>query len=162
MVNPGVSRERVKSAAAGNVSGDEHRALTRTLLAALDLADTAGNDDQACAIVDEALERLFEECMAAISESYFGEHWTAENAYSIWARLTDDTRAWGYGSEREIAPLRWLADQSSCWFDGQRLVPLDEWGDRYEQWAGQQEALVRRMTPAALDPDRFSSPTLEG
>jgi len=156
-----VSRERIDSTPAEQVPPDEHRALTRTLLAALEMARAARNAGDAQAAVDDALERLFEERMAAISESYFGEHWTAENAYSIWARLTDDTRAWGYGSGPEIAPLRWLVEVSGCWFDGQRLVPLDEWSGCYEQWAAQQEALVRRMTPGALDPGLFPPSMLE-
>jgi hypothetical protein len=162
VANLSVSRERVSSTPAENVPGDEHRMLTRALLAALEMAETASSEGRAQAIVDEALERLFEERMAAISESYFGEHWTAENAYSIWARLTDDTRAWGYGSEQEIAPLRWLVEVSRCWFDGQRLLPLDEWRECYERWAAQQEALVRRMTPGALDPGLFPSSRLDG
>jgi hypothetical protein len=152
MANPGVSRERIASTATEDVDPAEHRAMSRTLLAAIEMAEAAGNEADARAIIGDALERLYEERMAAISESYFGDHWTAENAFSIWARLTDDKRAWGYGGEQEIAPLRWLVGVSDCWFDGQRMVPLDEWRACYEQWAAQQEALVRRMTPGALGP----------
>ena len=152
MANPGVSRERIASTPADDVPRAEHQALSRTLLAAIEMTEAAGSAESARAIIDDVLERLYEERMAAISESYFGDHWTAENAFSIWARLTDDKRAWGYGGEQEIAPLRWLLDVSQCWFDGQRMVPLDEWSACYEAWAGQQEALVRRMTPGALSP----------
>ena len=152
MANPGVSRERIASTPADDVPRAEHQALSRTLLAAIEMTEAAGSAESARAIIDDVLERLYEERMAAISESYFGDHWTAENAFSIWARLTDDKRAWGYGGEQEIAPLRWLVGVSHCWFDGQRMVPLDEWAACYEQWAAQQESLVRRMTPGALGP----------
>jgi hypothetical protein len=162
VVNLGVSRERVASTPAEDVPADEHSALTRVLVAAIEMSEAAGNADDARAIVDDALERLFEERMAAISESYFGDHWTAENAFSLWARLTDDRRAWGYGGEQEIAPLRWLVAVAQCWFDGQRLVPLSEWCACYEQWAGEQEALVRRMTPGALEPGLFPPSRLDG
>lgn len=161
MVDLGLTRKRIVSTPAENVPEEEHRALTRTLVAALEMAEAAGNADGAQAAVDDALERLFEERMAAISQSYFGEHWTAENAYSIWARLTDDTRAWGYGSESEIAPLRWLVDVSGRWFDGQRLLTLTEWSECYDRWAAGQEALVRRVTPGALSPEAFPPSRLE-
>jgi hypothetical protein len=118
----------------------------RAMLAWLD-AD-ASDGERA---VRDALESL----LKAISQNYFAQDWAAEHEFSVWARLTDDGRAWGYGSADEIGPLRWLVELTGCWFDGHRLVTIDEWRPRFDAWADEQLKLVRRMTPGALDPSPF-------
>ena len=118
----------------------------KAVLAALD----AGAPDGELAVRTELAALL-----TAISKNYFAQDWAAEHEFSVWARLTDDPRAWGYGSEEEIGPLRWLVDHTGCWFDGKDLVRLDEWRPRFEAWANEQLKLVRRMTPGALDPSPF-------
>jgi hypothetical protein len=153
-------RRRIVATPLTEVPDEERAALNRTLLAAVEMADAAGVE-RAGRIFEDALERLFEERMSAISQSYFGEYWAEENAYSIWARLTNDPRAWGYGSENELGPLRWLVSLVDCWFDGQQLVAGEEWRERYERWACQQESLVRRMTPGALGGESFPPSTLD-
>lgn len=93
--------------------------------------------------------------LEAVSQNYFAQPWAAEHEYSVWARLTDDARAWGYGSEEEIEPLRWLTGLTGFWFDGQQLLTAEEWRPRFEAWAEGQRDLVRRMTPGALNPEPF-------
>jgi len=107
------------------------------------------------AIAAATLAGLFRSRMSAISREYFGSEWAPENEYSIWARLTNEARAWGYGGDAEIAPLRWLAEATGCWFNGQEILAFADWQPAYEQWAEQQVSLVRRMTPGALQPPAF-------
>lgn len=118
----------------------------QALLAALD-ADACDGE--------RAVQVVLESLLESISRNYFAQDWAAEHEFSVWARLTDDSRAWGYGSEEELGPLRWLVELTGCWFDGKELVPVAEWRPRFEAWANEQLKLVRRMTPGALDPSPF-------
>lgn len=112
--------------------------------------------------VREAARGAFVELLEAMSQSYFGQEWAAEHEFSTWARLTDDRRAWGYGSEEELAPIRWLVERTGCWFDGRELVAVDQWRPRFEEWAETQAALVRRMTPGALENNAFERGSVPG
>lgn len=136
-------REQAKSAAAtGNPAA-------QALLRALDV-----NPLDPAAAARSVLASL----LGAMSRSYFAQDWAAEHEYSVWARLTDDRRAWGYGSEEEIAPLRWLVDLTGRWFDGKQMLAVDEWRPRFEAWAETQHGMVRQVTPGAIKPDsRFAS-----
>lgn len=131
-------------------------------------ARRALSDERLTAIASAVLERLgssgsgsaegilgglLAESLAAISQNYFAQDWAAEHEYSVWARLNDDPRAWGYGSDEELAPVRWLVDRADCWFDGKELLPLHAWIPRFEAWANEQRAMVKRVTPGALAPD---------
>ena len=142
--------ETLRAAAAAMLSesadNDLARPAARALLAALD-----ANPGDAVAAVRDVLESL----LAATSRNYFAQDWAAEHEFSVWARLTDDRRAWGYGSEEEIAPLRWLVALTGRWFDGHTLLTLEEWRPRFEGWAEMQHAMVRRVTPGALNPNPF-------
>ncbi len=121
----------------------------QALLAALNAA--AGDAEAA---VRSTLATL----LAAVSRNYFAQDWAAEHEYSVWARLTDDPRAWGYGSEEEIAPLRWLVELAGRWFDGREMITVQAWQPRFEAWAETQHGMVRQVTPGALKPDeRFAS-----
>ncbi len=126
------------------------------------LADVAGELLAALAAapgrVDSAVSSVFEVFLTEISQNYFGQRWADEHEYSVWARLTDDPRAWGYGSDDEISPLRWLVEVTSRWFDGRTLLSLEEWLPRFEAWADDRASLVRRTTPGALDPAAFPGP----
>lgn len=117
----------------------------RTLLTALERAPS----------MEIALIDVFASLMESISDTYFGRPWTDDHEFSVYARLIDDRRAWGYGSEEEIEPLRWLRDTSCSWYDGKRLRDIEDWEADYEAWAAGQEAMVRRRTPGALNPPAF-------
>ncbi len=138
-----VLHEQAKSAAAaGNPAAE-------ALLRALEV-----NPLDPAAAVRSVLASL----LGAMSRSYFAQDWAAEHEFSVWARLTDDRRAWGYGSEDEIAPLRWLVDLSGRWFDGKEMLTVEEWRPRFEAWAETQHGMVRQVTPGAIKPDsRFAS-----
>lgn len=105
-----------------------------------------------------AVRSVLASLLGAMSRSYFAQDWAAEHEFSVWARLTDDRRAWGYGSDEEIAPLRWLVDLTGRWFDGKEMATVEEWRPRFEAWAETQHGMVRQVTPGALKPDsRFAS-----
>lgn len=143
--DPAALRQRAAEACeSGAMSPAVERAACK-LLAALDRAPS----------LEIALLDVFAEMMEAISETYFGQSWANEHEYSLFARLRDDRRAWGYGAEDEIGPLRWLHEVSGTWYDGKRLRAGEDWEAAYEDWAGGQEAMVRRQTPGALTPPPF-------
>ena len=155
MSDPSVEtlREAAEAAIGASARDDLAVSAARALIAALD-----AHPGDAAAAVRDALESL----LGATSRNYFAQDWAAEHEFSVWARLTDDRRAWGYGSEEEIAPLRWLVELTGRWFDGHRLVTLDEWRPRFEAWAEMQHAMVRRVTPGALNPTPFPPPPSSG
>ncbi|HJP40526.1 MAG TPA: hypothetical protein QGF35_02320 [Dehalococcoidia bacterium] len=108
--------------------------------------------------VSEALASTFARLMVPISDSYFGRAWADEHQFCLYARLVEDHRAWGYGSDEEMKPLRWLREVTGCWYDGEKIRKLDEWELEYDGWAEGQAALVRRIRPGALRPDQFPPP----
>lgn len=137
-----LDRARLEDAA-NAACEDGARAAAGALLEALDGAPCG----------EDAVRATFATLLGAISQNYFGQEWAAEHEFSVWARLTDDPRAWGYGSEDELAGLRWLVDLTDRWFDGKELLPVHAWLPRFEAWANEQRAMVKRVTPGALDPD---------
>lgn len=147
-------RRRVAQTLATSSTCDTVVAIARGLLRAIQEAEAVNPQDAAEAF-EQALKEQFHARMSAISKSYFGEPWAVETAYGVWGRLNDDPRVWGYGSEDEITPLRWLAGATDCWYDGKDLLPVAAWEIRYEPWAEQQLNLVRRTTPGALNPEPF-------
>lgn len=133
--------------AAEGAKGDETVApAVVRLLAALD--SNPGDSEEAARV---ALAALLE----VVSQNYFAQPWAPELEFSVWARLTDDPRAWGYGSEEEIAPLRWLTALTGHWYDGIKLLPTAEWQERFDSWAEGQRDIVRRVMPGALSPEPF-------
>jgi len=153
--DPGV--EALREAAEAAIGSADRDDLVVSAARAL-VASLEARPGDAAAAVRDVLELL----LAATSRNYFAQDWAAEHEFSVWARLTDDPRAWGYGSEEEIAPLRWLVELTGRWFDGQRLVTLDEWRPRFEAWAEMQHTMVRRVTPGALNPNPFPPPPSPG
>ncbi len=137
--------------AAIDASGGSDLAVpaARALLAAID----AHPDDPGAAVCD-----VLRSLLAATSRNYFAQDWAADHEFSVWARLTDDHRAWGYGSEEEVAPLRWIVELADCWFDGRQLITADQWRPRFEAWAEMQHSMVRRVTPGALNASPFPPP----
>lgn len=132
-------RELAEEAAAAGRGG----AAPAALRAALETAPSAS-----IALLD-----TFAGFMERIAETYFDQPWNEEHQFNVFARLTDDGRGWGYGSEDEIAPLRWLWEQTGRWFDGSRLRTRDDWLPEFGAWADGQRQLVERMTPGALTPN---------
>ncbi|MCL4231220.1 MAG: hypothetical protein KJ053_06540 [Dehalococcoidia bacterium] len=142
-LEPSRLREQASQGAAGG------NAAAEALLGALNAS--AGDPETAVRSVLASLLRQ-------MSRNYFAQDWAAEHEYSVWARLVDDPRAWGYGSEEEVAPLRWLVEITGRWFDGTEMLTVEAWQPRFEAWAETQHGMVRQVTPGALKPDeRFAS-----
>jgi hypothetical protein len=156
MADTAVARLRERARALMEQSPD----LAREVLCVLDEEEAAAGAESLELHV--VAERLLKTRMTAVAMEYFGQPWAPENEYSIWARISNDPRAWGYGSAAELEPLDWLADATGYWYDGNAPLPLAAWLPRYEQWAEGQAALVRAHTPGALQPQCGDGPLAAG
>jgi len=138
-----ISGAVIRTLAEAAASSDTGGRAPADLLAALDSAPSP----------EIALLDTFAALMERIANTYFNQPWNEEHQFNVFARLTNDSRAWGYGSDDEVEPLRWLWQTTGLWFDGTRLRGSGEWLAEFEVWAEGQRQLVRRMTPGALNPD---------